>query len=139
MFDRQCPEVGRQDQVCTPPRRKRAQLPLKPKMRGGVQRCHLQCHERIAPTVDSMSHHPIHMPFIYQSSRVAIISTKNEVTWIETFFGNGRYLRLYIIPRRAEPQHSPHTLTHTCNGIRFLRAFVVVSRTACHVSREIGP
>ncbi len=132
-FNRQRHKIGRDNQIGAATRRNRAYFAFQAKMLRGVQCRHLdRCH-RLQPLRNGMAHDPVHMPIADQRQRVAIIGAKNEVARVEAALGYGRDLLGHIVPRGAKPQHCAHSLTHTRDGIFFLRAFMIVGGTTCGI------
>ncbi len=105
-------------------------------MRGGVDRGHLQRHQRVCPAVNGMAYHAVHVAVMHQSAGVAVIGAEHKVTRIQTLFGDCSDLGFHIIPSRAKPQHRPHPLAHPHYGIRFTGALMVICRPTGGISMK---
>ena len=98
---------------------------------------HLQRNNRVTSAFNGVAHNTVHMPVIDQRARMTIIRAQNEVSRIKPFLGDGCDLAFDIIPRRPQPHHGAHPLTHPRNTLCFGCGFLIVSRPAGHIGCEI--
>ena len=74
-------------------------------MRCGVERCHLQGDQRIASASDGVTHDAVHVPFVHQRARVAVIGAQDKAAGVEALFGHSRDLGFDVVPGGPKTQH----------------------------------
>ena len=102
----------------------------------GVDRRHLQRHQRIAAAIDGMADDAVHVAVIHQRAGMAIVRAEDEVPWVQTLLRHRRDLAFDIVPGRAQPHHRAHAVAHPGNRVRFSGALVIVRRPARHIGAE---
>ena len=109
---------------------------LKSEMLGGIERRHLDRRDGLQPLRDGVADDAVHVSFVDQRSRMAVVGAEDEVAGIEPAFGHRLDLRRDIVPGGAEPKHRAHSLADARDRVVGARAFMVVRRSAGGIGVE---
>jgi hypothetical protein len=138
-LDGECFEIRGQDDVGPPARGQGADFTLQPEVGSGIDRCHLQRHQRITAAVDGVANDTVHMAVIDQRGGMASVGAQDHVAAVQPALGYGGDLALDVIPRRAEADHSAHPLTHAGDGVDLMGALMIIGGTTCDIGGKGRP